>query len=254
MKMTFIAMFFLATGGQQARGQTISYGKDAVGLEISAATLSSDTLSVQVVFRNATAKPVTGYVIRVVSAYSNGEQLSWESFIDFFESLGFEGQDSPGEPWGALAPGGSRTLTTSYSRASEPGASLVGLQVSFTGAVFDDETTAGKSAKLGDIFHKRDTQSGEILRWCADLSKLSSNPITQRTLSGFIDSHMADAASVRSSSGSLGLATANDMASVLRQGGQFGADGSGSLSPFISAYLDARCSAARQHVNRKDTK
>jgi hypothetical protein len=161
-KYHFVAAAWVMIGSQ-AFGQSVEKGPNKLGLDIESVTIDTAAFSAKIVVRNTSGVPITAYVVDLAPAYSDGERLSGESLIDFFAGLGMKRliPEGPGTDPNidAITSGMSRESTFLYEKAKAAGAQLASIRVEVTGVIFDDESTAGESKRIGSIVKVRDAET-----------------------------------------------------------------------------------------------
>jgi hypothetical protein len=248
--MKLSVVLFSAVLSNLGQGQTISHGPNRLGLEIQDVSISQDS-KLRVLLKNASELPITAYVIHVTSTYSDGQQLSHETTLDFFDSLGLERLDAANHPKGAIMPNATRTSVASYRTDATPNATVTGLSVAISSVVFKDdvmlmdESVPGQAERIKDLFQVWDAKSAEIMRWCSSMDQISKAQLTREAFEEILASH---------SSGPSGTAeeTRRALTAALQQGVEWSPSGKGSLKPAVSEAIRAQCNTAKNYLSRRD--
>ncbi len=247
-----------AVVGGQAFSQTITKAPNKLGLDIESVTVDAAASTAKIVVHNTSGRPITAYVVNLAPAYSDGEKLSGESLIDFFGSLGLARVIPPGSGTDsnnldAITSGASRESTFSYEKAQTAGAQLASIRVDVTGLIFEDESTAGDSKRIGEIVHVRDAESAEVVRWCADVNQFSHGPVPRKAVNDILAVHgPAPKLTGRPVPGQ-GAAEAERMELLgnFHWGLKWQSDDTATLQPFILDVFEVRCKTAREHLKRR---
>jgi hypothetical protein len=255
-KYHFVAAAWVMIGSQ-AFGQTVEKGPNKLGLDIESVTVDTSASTAKIVVRNTSGVPITAYVVDLAPAYSDGERLSGESLIDFFAGLGMKRliPEGPGfDPnVDAITSGMSRESTFLYEKAKAAGAQLASIRVEVTGIIFDDESTAGDTKRIGEIVQHRDAESAEVARWCADVKRFSDGPVARKAVNDMLAVHAPVARSSGPQPPGQGVTEVEkkEMTSLFQQGLKWQSDDTSTLDPFILDILDAKCAIAKQHLEKR---
>jgi hypothetical protein len=238
-----------------ASGQVVTKVPNKLGLDIQSVTLDTAAATAKFVVHNTSGRPITAYVVALSPAYSDGEELRGERVIDFFVSLGLAriipaGPGTDSNNLDAIAAGITRESKFVYDRPRAPDARLVSIRVEVTAVVFEDESTAGDSEWIRKSLDRRDDESAEVVRWCADVKRFADGPLPKKVADDILAAHRLPEAPGQS----VAEGERGSLLGTLQWGLKWRDDGTVTLDQVILDIFDARCAAARQHLERRGQK
>lgn len=247
-----------ASTGTNAFGQMVTKVPNNFGLDVESVTIDSAASTARIAVHNTSGKPITAYVVSLAPIYSDGEELVGERLIDFFCSVGLariipQGPGTDPDHLDSITSGASRHSTFVYDSPRAIDARLTAIRVRVTGLIFEDESTAGDSKFIGEIFQVRDAESSEVLRWCADVKQFSGAAVSKKTVDGMLARHSPQPKPEGRAIPGEGAteATRSELLRTFQWGIRWQSEGTATLDERISEVFEVRCTNAEEHLKRK---
>jgi hypothetical protein len=237
--------------------QIVTKDPNKFGLDIESVTVDT-SLRAKVTVHNTSGKPITAYAVNLTAGYSDGEKLSDEGSVDYFNGLGLKyvlpegpGTDSNS---GEIASGTSRETIFYISKKPETAdAQLVSIRVGVAGIMFEDESTVGDSARFVMTARIRDEESTEVAGWCPDIPRFSEGPIPRKNVKDMLEARglALPIPELQQYAHSAAEIARMEIANLFRQGLKWQSDDTATLPPSYLNILQTKCTNAEQHLKRR---